>query len=279
MGLSRCPPQDRASTGRVPLSPGRGGRSSAGAAPTLGSRRPARQAERGVGPGSAEGRENSAGGRAGAGSDFPECTLWPICRTCQSSFAPFRKRPEGQRPKSSASPIPPEAPGGCAAPPLPHPAWTGLPAPPGPPGQGCSSATELRDTGQTQPRAKATPSRSFPEYSNFFTPLLVGRKKRFPHPRLRKRFPVGALGAAARLRMKPQVSRLRAPLSPALTRGISVYVSAGRRARRQPMKVELELVIEGFNCSLPVQCVFPGESLGLEVTAANALSRRPVCID
>lgn len=197
MGLSRSPPQDGALTGRSPSA--RAGE----AARVWGCRRPsAATAQPGgrsagwslgaLGP-PAGGRggecglrgESSAGGelRGEAGQergwDFPpECTLWPLCRMCQSGFVPFRKRPEGQRAKSSASPIPPESPGGCAAPPLPHPAGTGLPAPPRNSGAQGKPSPVLR-------RSLPSPSR---ERSNFFTPLLVGRKKGLPHPRLRKRF-------------------------------------------------------------------------------------------
>lgn len=169
---------------------------------------PARRAERGVVPGSAGPRregecglgcEGGARGEAGQGRgwDFPpECTLWPLWGLCQSG-----KRPEGMRAKSSASSIPPEPPGGCAARLLPHPAGTGLPAPPGSPGPGLPAPP--RSSGaQSQPRAEATPLRSSRSAVNFLTPLLAARKKRFPHPRL---LSSGSTGSCIAAGMKPQV--------------------------------------------------------------------------
>lgn len=70
----------------------------------------------------------------------------------------------------------------------------------------------------------------------------------FPPPSAAETLSSGITGSCSEAGDETPGVRARASLSPALTGGVSVWMSAGRSAPKQSMKVELRLAVESFNC-------------------------------
>lgn len=200
MGLSRSPPQDGAPTGRSPSA--RAGE----AARVWGCRRPsaatAQPGGRSAGwslgalgpPAGGRGGECGLRGESSAGGELRGTRLGlppgmhPLAAV---QDVPERLRAVSKAPRGAAGEVlslahPAGVPGRMRCPAAPAPrrdraassGGTGLPAP----------RRNSGSRGKPSPVLRRFPPSPCRERSNFFTPLLVGRQKGLPHPRLRNRF-------------------------------------------------------------------------------------------